>query len=1110
MFFTMGNLVTLGIVLVVLLVYRQLDRDNRSLEKVKKFADRQRDELSAYVEKRSDDLQRFGIELDVQQKAAKVALDRIQAVQEGLAGRAEAIGGIEKRLAEYDSALARLKDMTARVDENLLRIHEESDFVESVAKRVDAAQKDLQLVQRELPTLKESFAKDSATVLGAFKTDILVEMNGRIVELGAIVDKAKSEAQAAAIHVDAGKTALDRELARGLERARIEAEKLEDVAFAKLKEGTDAKAGRLKDLIEERFAQLGTLAKEKATETQGLVKGFKAEWKAEVEELLARGRADAEGASAALGAELERASTALRVELTETAAAVGKSVEDAETRVDASAASIAMTEKSVAELAARAQADREALIGKMKNDRDIVEARLAAEGAALQAKVFEEFGNRLGEYASEAEGRFERLEAAGAEIGSLDQALRASMQQAERRAQNDFEAFGRELEDKRKRFEEGFSTETDALRVGMKSLEDELDALKTRAYDNVSEKLKVFEDEFFVDLKARSESVEQRLEAWRADLDRTLSDLSASAAAERAAAEKAQSEDMRARIADNQSRIMEQLDKLRERASAVQDGIVAQSGMAAESLAALKESVLKDASDARATAQAYVEGELSRFTLESGGKLKAAERDLVGRVDSLAASVATEEELVRQSREAVVQATESFRERFTKAVSEIEAKARAQLDAFAAATSALLETSRADYEKQAGTYVAESQAERDRISRELAGLADRTAELRTDLSSRIALALDGFSRGFETLSAELEKKRKEAQAEGDFKLREYKDAVQDLGLKLEAQRAQAFGKVEAEALRVAQAVAEIDKQQKAYVAQTKLFERTDELKESLSGSIEAMKADLMRIEGRRAEVAEIENQLARVKRLEDEVNQKVTRFLAEKKRIDALEADFTKLAAVSETVDRRLEEVTGQADAITEAQASIRRLLELSKEAETKYERLDKKTAILDATADAVDKNFQSVQAVEKTVAAVGAELRRIPERVAELKRGVDDLAAGREQVSEAVAKLGELDGVIVDAEKRIAEVQKAREWLARAETRLEEIDRKAEDQLKLLSSILKDEEGGKKSRGAPPTSAQDTVRKLARQGWSVDEIARAVKVSRGEVELILELGAKN
>jgi DNA repair exonuclease SbcCD ATPase subunit len=1087
MFFTTGNLITLGLVLVVLLVYRQLDKDNRSLEKVKKFADRQRDELSAYIEKRSEDLQRFGIELDVQQKAAKVALDRIQAVQEGLSQKAEAIVGIEKRLAEYDAALARLKDMTSRVDENLVRIHEEADFVDSVARRVEAAQKDLQLVQRELPTLRESFAKDSEAALGRFKSETLADLRGSVAELAGVVEKAKAEAQASVERVESGKASIERELAKGLERARTDAEKLEDLAFAKLKESSDAKAGRLKELVEEKFAQLGALAKEKATETQGIVKSFKAEWKAEAEELLEKGRAEA----------------------TEAAAALGAKVEEAETRIAASAASVAMSEKSVAELASRADTEREALVAKLRNDREIVEAKLAADGAALQTKVFEEFGRRIGEYSSEVESRFERLEAAGAEIGSLDQALRASMEQAERRVDNDFEAFGRELEDRRRRFEEGFLAETSSVRVGMKALEDELDALKTRAYDNVSAKLKVFEDEFFVDLKARSESVEQRLEAWRSDLDRTLSDLAASAASERAAAEKASADEMRARIADNQARVQEQLDKLRERTEAIQAGIAAQGGMATEALAALKESVLKDASDARSTAQAYVEGEISRFTLETGGRLKAAERELSSRVEALASSLTEGESRVAATNDAVAKAAEAFQARFAEAVAETEAKARTQLEAFATATTALLERSRADYESQRDSYESSSQAERDRISRELSSLADRTAELRADLSSRISQALDGFTRGFESISSDFEKKRKEAQADGDFKLREYRDAVQDLGLKLESQRAQAFGKIDAEAARITQAFADLDARHKAYLAQTKIFERTDELKESLAESIESMKADLSRLEGRRAEVAEIENQLGRVKRLEDEVNQKVTRFLAEKKRIDALEADFTRLASVSDAVDRRLEEVTGQSDALTEAQTTIRKLLDLSKEAEAKFERLDKKSGVLDATVEAVDKNFQSVQAVEKAVAALGNELRKIPERVVELKRGVDELTAGREKVDEAVEKLAGLDSVIADAEKRVAELQKAREWLARAETRLEEIDRKAQEQLKLLSSILKDEEGGKKTRGAPPSSAQDTVRKLARQGWNVDEIARAVKISRGEVELILELGAK-
>ena len=94
-------------------------------------------------------------------------------------------------------------------------------------------------------------------------------------------------------------------------------------------------------------------------------------------------------------------------------------------------------------------------------------------------------------------------------------------------------------------------------------------------------------------------------------------------------------------------------------------------------------------------------------------------------------------------------------------------------------------------------------------------------------------------------------------------------------------------------------------------------------------------------------------------------------------------------------------------------------------------------------------------------------------------------------------------------------ELQKAREWLARTETRLEEVGREAEEQVKLLGSILRKEKGDGQSqekgndRGAPSLSARDTVTKLAHQGWKVDEIARATRVSRGEVELILELASK-
>ena len=52
-------------------------------------------------------------------------------------------------------------------------------------------------------------------------------------------------------------------------------------------------------------------------------------------------------------------------------------------------------------------------------------------------------------------------------------------------------------------------------------------------------------------------------------------------------------------------------------------------------------------------------------------------------------------------------------------------------------------------------------------------------------------------------------------------------------------------------------------------------------------------------------------------------------------------------------------------------------------------------------------------------------------------------------------------------------------------------------------------EGSAKKTKGAPPIGIRENVVKLAHQGWKVDEIARALHLSRGEVELILELPQK-
>ena len=108
------------------------------------------------------------------------------------------------------------------------------------------------------------------------------------------------------------------------------------------------------------------------------------------------------------------------------------------------------------------------------------------------------------------------------------------------------------------------------------------------------------------------------------------------------------------------------------------------------------------------------------------------------------------------------------------------------------------------------------------------------------------------------------------------------------------------------------------------------------------------------------------------------------------------------------------------------------------------------------------------------------------------------------------MAIAGKLDAITGELEQRLEQAQASREWLARTETRFEEITRQAAEQVRLLESIVKSEtKRDKGERGAPPLDKRDTVIKLSHQGWSVPEISRVTQLSRGEVELILELAPK-
>ncbi|HYW85947.1 MAG TPA: hypothetical protein VFB30_22035, partial [Spirochaetia bacterium] len=105
MLFSFGDLITLVVVLLIVIVFRAIDRNNRSLEKLKRFSDKITENLAALVEGKTLEMRDLSVELQAELKAGKEMILHARNADELLQGRTSEIESIHKRLSDYEKAL---------------------------------------------------------------------------------------------------------------------------------------------------------------------------------------------------------------------------------------------------------------------------------------------------------------------------------------------------------------------------------------------------------------------------------------------------------------------------------------------------------------------------------------------------------------------------------------------------------------------------------------------------------------------------------------------------------------------------------------------------------------------------------------------------------------------------------------------------------------------------------------------------------------------------------------------------------------------------------------------------------------------------------------------
>ncbi|MDR2159563.1 MAG: hypothetical protein LBP23_05815 [Treponema sp.] len=957
-FFTVGNLLTLGIVVLLLILYRQLDRNHRSLEKIKKYADKLKEEIRVHAEEKGELVKGFIYKLDVEQMAARELMDRLQKMtEEDLTRKAEAIARIDGRIKDYDASMEELVKMTARVQENLTRIRDESAFVENTGRKIGEAKLQFKNIEKELGSLELRFERENGEKLekavealtASVKSSVSdLEERARSVERQVedhreAVDKIE-KARAAALARDT--EIINKTLREAVEKAGVRADKMEDAALVKLREQAQERVHRLQTAVEDKLKAAGDSAKQRIAEIQETIKTHRESVKNEIGEIEARQKQYREE-----------------------------------------------WKKNVQEL--------DVLAGRQREEWKAMGDEWRRTALETEQKIQDAAHADLEEYRAIQAEEIKRLGSLADDAGRLEGELRRSMDEAAARIREEFSRFGEEAARSREGVRNEFTAAAAVLRADMAGVEQELNALKAGAYENVSEKLKVFEDDFFADLGRRSNDIDRRLAEWQAGLDARLEEIAREEDARRTEAESRFSEESRKNLAAQEERLQSELETLKSETAAFEEGIRGSMRTADEELRTLREQLDRNLEEARIAAEDSLRVEIGRYNLSLSEALRKSQREM-------------EEEL--------------------KALT-------GKMDAKNAEITSQLDASRRSIE-----------------------------ELKTIQSGRIR-----------DLDTDLEDSR-----------RRIRDLSAETGERLDRMR---------EAL---------DALREEAGTETRLFERNNELKLELERGIEDLKGDLERLEQRKSEAAQLENQFLRIKRLEDDVNARMLRFNSEQHRIEEMEKRFNRVVQISQAVEEKLAQVSGSDDTLQAIQVQIRRLDDAIRETEEKYQRVERKKQILEEINDGIDRNFKALQESENTVNRVNGDLESFTKELAALRRSVEILSKEHEKASETAGKLEFLDESLSLIEKRIGEMNVARDWLARAETRLDELNKEARSKVRIINSLLKDE--GKPpaaGRDAPPPADRETVITLRRQGWSVDEIAATMKLSRSEVELILEIAPR-
>lgn len=987
--------ISISVVLIILILYRQFDKNNRSLEKVKKYSDVVKKDIEGFIDEKSTEIKDLAIELQVNLKSGKEILNRMKTLEEDFKDKAGNIEGFQNHIDKYNISINELMEMTEKVEENLQHIHKESGFIDNIDKKIKDASNKLSQINKNIPELQAHIKRKNEEQLSQIVENMNLKINKIYKNVSKEIDNTENKVKDFSVYITRLESRRD-----NLENETIKKiKKLYEDFILKAKESRQ----KILDNLNKKLDEIFIISEDKRDKIEN----------------------DVTGLVETSGHKVSETIETLNNKFHEFESDLSKIEFNYKTRLENAAEQAGILEHEA--------------FTKIK---EIIERNNRELNNDIEVK-YKELDERLKLNHKEIEDLFGT---ARSETTVWKTELTKSFNDAENNFYNGFD----KLKENISLYKLNFQKELDKAKIDshtkqkevIKILKDRLENEKMEIQKNLGimsenlNKIKPVENEikelissFDNEMKNAKMNIVSSIESFT---DKYSDQINLAA------------EEVEVRVVNNVEKRIEEY----EENSIYRINKIEQMNL---DIDAMKDNI-----------KAYMDKVSGNLKEDFDKTLSELENKSINNKNKL-------EDVMNSIRNEMVELEDELQKLKTKAYQDATDKLKGFEDEFI-----------------------------NDLSVQKTNIYNDLEEWKSGINIRIDKFTDKYIKERETVETKYNEDMQKLF--NDFN--EKSNRIEEKAFLLNEKITEEISKKHKI---LNEKLSDIEQKQKNFVEQTKIFERADTLKIELENSIEELKHNLNILEPQKNEMKEIQKEFNNTKNIANDVSGKLTKFLNERRRIENLERNFEKLIDVSESVEQRLDKLSDRDDILKVLQIKLHELEDMHEEVDSKFSVLKDKEKVVSATIDGVKKNFLVLEEMEKKIKGIASEIKGLPSELSSMSDKIDYLSNNKERADIAVEKMETIDNLLKDIESRMENLQSSREWLANTETRLQSLNKETQEQVKLMKMLYKTE-GIKKEKGAPKMDKRETVIKLAHQGWNPQEIARATSISRGEVELILEL----